>query len=168
MLRNKTPFELVYNALWEMVERHKPLAELVIPENRIRFDKNRDPVKEEISTGDLPELRLLTTGVSYHFSRASNTHTLVQTFQWAIASGELQYQYVYDVMWELVRCNARWDEVLSALTWKDKRFVLHLVAEDQEIGRTEEDLIRGINGWTALWSCTVEMYFAKTDLAGEE
>lgn len=166
---DRNPFSIVYDALWGLVSNHKPLAELVHIENRIRFDDKRDrsPLKDEISERDLPELRLISQGASLQLERTTNTTTLVQTYQFGVSTGEQRFDSLYDVNWELIRALSKWQTEIMELTWNSKPFILRLNPTDFATGVVDVDLNRGIKGWSSLWTVLVEMHFATIDLQGE-
>ena len=165
----RNPFEKVYSALFDLIENHKPLAELIKVQNRISFvgGRQRDPMKSVISERDLPELRLMMVGATYETENTSCSSFITQQFQWGIATGDQRFDDVFQVNWELLRALLKWREKLFPLTWNDETFVLECYPIEHTVGLNETDLNRNIKGWSALWTGAVRMYFSTTDLAGD-
>lgn len=163
------PFELVYDAIWGLVDNHKGLSDLIRFENRVNFNnpRNRDPVKTQVAARDLPELRLIATGATYATETTSCSTKVTQQFQWGIATGDKRFEQVFQVNWELLRAMMKWRETLQALLWNNKRFVFHVSPIEHSVGVTDVDLNRGIKGWSALWTGEVQMFFTSADLAGD-
>ena len=55
----RDPFSILYDAIWSLVDAFKPFSDFVRVGNRIRLDdRSRNPIKETIKAGDLPEVIL--------------------------------------------------------------------------------------------------------------
>jgi hypothetical protein len=162
------PLTAVYNALWTLLEQHRGFTALVRPGNRIKFaGARRDPMKAEICEGDLPEVRLTCTGGSAQIQRTSSSGSITKRFEVQIATGDQRLEYdagVLAVEWEVLKAMHGWRAVLGALIWEDKAFVKTCKLLDVRVGVTDTDLNRGIKGWSAVWACEVEMWFATADL----
>ena len=157
------PFVQTYEALWAMALSHAPLAALVKPGNRVKLDKPL-PVKEQIATADLPELRLVPINAVPHLQRTSNGSSFTQIYEWQVASGSQEITNLQGIEWELYCAMAKWATVLQALTWNGKTFVRLARPQTINQGVFERDLNRGIQGWSAIWACEVEMWFDTSDL----
>lgn len=163
------PLLIVYDALWELASRHKPLARLVQLENRIRFDEveDRDPIKEQVSENDLPELMLRMTSAAFHLQRTSNTTTMVQNYEWTIATGDLRAHANYDVNWELFRAMSKWETVMNGLTWRGYPLIIRSWPLTSDTGISDKDLNRGAVGWTTIWNIATELKFPTLALQGD-
>lgn len=163
------PFTQVYDALWSLPWKRKELCRLVKPGNRITFSgQDRDPLRPEVSTANLPELTLIPISGQPHVQATSNSSFWLARFEWQLATGDKRVnRALYRVTFELLRALANWLTVLQALKWKSKPFVVVQIPRDERIGVTERDLNRGIQGWSSLWSCEVKMFFATADLIAE-
>jgi hypothetical protein len=160
------PITQVYNALWTLLESHAPLTQLVELRNRIKFSgTNTDPVKAEVLTADLPELRLVPLSGSSYLTRTSSSSTILQQFRVELSTGDQRVDAaLFPIQWEVYRALCNWVTTLQALKWNSKAYVTTLKAGEHQQGVTNTDLQRGIKGWSLLWSCSVEMTFTTTDL----
>jgi hypothetical protein len=163
------PFSPVYIALWQMLEEHKPLAAMVKVGNRIRFaGPDRSPLKAEIQTADLPELRVVPAGGSTLTERTSSSGTCSKRFVIQVATGEQRIDVdlgLYRIEWEVLRAMHGWKTRLAALSWNGHAgyVILCRLAELTEGVQYQEDN-RGIKGWIGLWACEVQMAFATADM----
>ncbi len=168
MVVEETPFNMVFNRLWEMAETSVPLAELVRVGNRIKFnqDTNRDPIKQNVNNADLPELTLVMTGgadPNLHFNSCASA--ISRTFSWALATGDFRYTYLLGpVEFAIMSAMANWQTELSGLTWRGELFVKDCNITDLSTGFTNQESNRGIKGWSAVWSCVVKMMFTTQKL----
>jgi len=113
----ENPFTMVYDALWDMMERNTTLTGLIRKANRIKYAQ-ANATKPAISDGDLPEIALLSSGGDSNVMNTSSTSSMVRRYTWAIATGEYQINPFYNtVSWELYRAMIDWDQVLCALVW---------------------------------------------------
>ena len=159
------PIEMNYDALWQLAERRPALLNLVAPGNRIKFDKPL-PIKEEVSTADLPEMRLLIPSFKPWPFRTSNSTTMTVTYQFQIASGDWQYKTVLNITWELILAMMTWHDVLGELEWMGVKYNKIMTMKDGSLVITQSDLNRGIKGWATLWACETEMWFGTNSLTG--
>ena len=166
------PFTLVYNALWELLECNEHFKKLVRAGNMIRFaGKEADNaiakviLKTANANADVPEVRILPRGTVPHIQRTSTSSFLTTKLEIQISSGSYKLDEVlFPVQWAVYRAMSTWQNVVMQLKWKDRNFV-HLVrplsSNDMAM---DVDVMRGIPGWTALWSCEITMDFKTVDL----
>lgn len=172
------PLSALYDALWAMLEAHSGLAALVRLNNRIKFSgASRAPLKDEISTADLPEMRLIVAAVSPHIERTSNSGSMLVRLEVQIATGEQRFTEagadgvgagLLPVIWETLRALHGWQTELASLTWNSKAYVVTCTPGVAEIGVNNLDLNRGIAGWSSVWACEVECWFNTADLQPTE
>lgn len=156
------PITQVHNAIWELLLAHPPFADAVKEGNRILFTgTSRGPIKDEVSTADLPEVRLVPAGAATQLQRTSNGSSLVKRFAIQVRTGEQRVDAgLYPLEWEIYRALADWTTVLLALKWSDYCFVKLC----RPIGFAESLESNGITGWVSVWSCEVEMWFSTASL----
>lgn len=166
------PFVQVYDALWGLLEADATFCGLVRLANRVKYSTvsgvapTAQPVKDQVQDGDLPEVRLVSVSASPHLQRTSNGTSVRRTYSLQIATGDLRYNdKLWPVEWAALKALSRWAETLLALEWNGKPGFVKLVKPaDLREGKAEIDLNRGIQGWSAIWEITVEMWFATADL----
>lgn len=160
------PITQVYYALWELLEAHVPLAAMVRVGNRIKFSgANRDPMKDEVSGADFPEIRVLPVSSEPHLQRTSNGSSIVKRFRVVAATGDQRVDAgLFPLEWEIYRALSSWATVLMSLRWKDKPYVRLAKPISVEDGISRTDMERGIKGWASIWEVEVSMWFSTTDL----
>jgi hypothetical protein len=154
------PFVMVWNGLWEMVERNPRLCDLIKPGNRTKFEERSDH-KDAVSDADLPELALLMSGGLNDIMDSSSTSRVSRKYTWAIATGEFQINPYYNsITWELYRSMIDWDIVLAKLQWPEGwHFVVRVNIINISEGTMMERQNRGIIGWAGMWQIDVQMHF---------
>lgn len=164
------PFTLVYNALWSVMENWPPFVGMVRVGNRIKFSGElREIIKEEVSTQDLPEVRLITMDAVPHLQRTSNSTSTLMALMWQVSTGDQRFDaMLFPLKWEMLRAMSGWEAVLGVLTWNDKVFAKLYRPQTAADGELQADLKRGIKGWSIIWSCTVELWFTTTDLQDKD
>lgn len=163
-----TPFVLVYDALWELAEASSPLAEIVKPSNRIKFNHTgtKDPIKREVSQADLPEIILVTTGTAGNIQETSSTSRINKQFEWIVATGDLSVvNRLLPIEWAIWCAMIDYKAVLGALTWESQHFVKRCALLNASSGFTDSERNRGIRGWSSVWSIEVEMHFRTSNLS---
>lgn len=166
MALDTDPITLTYDKIVSMLEDHVGFSSLVKAGNLIRFSgKSRDPIKAEVSDADLPEVRVVARGGTPHIQRTSNSSSMLERFEVQIATGDQRLTAaLFPVKWEVYRALAGWSAALGSLTWKTKTFVKLARPMDVSDGVSEDDLRRGIEGWSSIWAIEIHMWFDTTDL----
>lgn len=164
------PFTMVYDALWTMLEAHPQFEQDVKPGNRIKYnsDKDRDPLKQAVAAGDLPEVVLIGTTVAANLMSSSSGSSCTRQYTWLVSTGDFRYnKYLAQVEWEIFVAMLNWRTVLTALKYADKNFVKQANIVSATMGASDRERNRGIIGWSAAWTVEVQMMFTTSDLMQE-
>lgn len=160
------PFSQVFSALWAMVEGCQAFTDLVPVGNRIRYDQNsRDPIKAVVQAADMPEVILVSDGLTANLHATSSTSMCIRRYTWLITTGDLRInEFCNPVEFAVFRAMLRWKEVLCELTYKGQPFVKRANVVSVTSGTSDPKQNRNLLGWSALWSVEVEMHFNTSDL----
>lgn len=160
------PFDLVYDALWTLLESNAALTASVRPANRVKYSgsANIDPVKEEVSEADLPEVRIVAAGGSAALQVTSTSSRITKKFDIQISSGNHGLSVIHQVQWEILRVFTTWQSVIGALTWGGVAFARLARLTSITEGVSESDMNRGIVGWAGVVSCEVELWFTTSNM----
>lgn len=163
------PFAQVFTGLWELALKHPGLNALVVDRNRIRFDlPDRDVQKEAVADADLPELMLLSESISGNLQNTSSSSMITRQYSWVMSTGDFRYnERLSQLEWMLWCAMVGWKDVLTRLTWRGNAFVKRVNLQSSSTGISDPARNRGINGWSAVWRCEVEMHFRTSDLMAE-
>jgi hypothetical protein len=165
----ENPFIQVYDALWDLLESHKDWAELGIPiGSRIKYrGVRRSPQKSEISTADLPEIAIVPLTTTPHVQRSSSSMMVIKRFGVQYVTGEQRIDTLFAIEFETHRAMSHWPDVLKVLTWKSHPFCHFFRQTDVTDGMDQQQAMRGIAGWVAIWACEVHMNFPLSLLQGD-
>lgn len=161
---------MVLTGLWEMLLDHPRFSRDVKVGNRIRFDsdRDRDPVKEQVQSGDLPEVAIVMQTSSANLHDTSHTSKCVRRYSILVSTGDKRYtESLGLVEWYVFVAMLGWQTRLSALKWHDKPFCKKLSVVSGQSGLSDPQQNRNINGWSAVWQIEVEMHFSTADLLAE-
>lgn len=165
------PLTMVYTKLWDILAARAEVDDLVVVGNRIRFDTNRDPVKYNISTADVPEILIAPESITGNLKSSSSSTKIDQIFGVVSATGDLRYTtFAAQVQWFIFGCLINWQNTLGTLLWQGKSFIDYVRLEDETVGFTSADAVleeRRKVGWTSLMRFTVGMHFTTSDVALE-
>lgn len=163
---DSTPFDLVFTALLDMVADSPRARKLVKTGNLIRYDSEttRNPYKNDVAVADLPEIILIAEGGLVSLHATSCDCSIVRRYSWLIATGEQRARYIHAAEFLLVCLLADCRTKLGALRWNEHSFVKRVDIVDVTTGLSDPARNRGIQGWSALWRCEVEMRFGITEL----
>jgi len=164
------PFTAVYDELWGILLDSAEFASSVKENNRIVYSgalEKRDPEKSEIITADFPECRLIASGFTPHLQRTSNSSSCACRYSIEMRTGSKALDYLhFPMVWAVYRALKSWATRMTALTWNNgQRFVILA----RPIGDTVEDIergevSRGVEGWFAIWTVEITMFFATDGL----
>lgn len=166
-MQEADPIEQVYNAIWQLAESSKLLTSYVKMGNRIKYNASSeyDPFKSEVSNADFPELALVINRVNGNIGQTSSSSGLQVQFDWWISTGDPRVtQGIGKVLWAVYCAMTPWVNTALTLTWKNQTFVKNVTLLDASLGFSDPEKNRGIEGWSAVWGCTVDMYFKTDDL----
>lgn len=160
------PFTMIWCALWELVERNENLTDLLRLANRIDYINN--PPKENINTGDLPELALVSDGGTINLKNSSSATLINRKYNWMITTGEWQINSYFNIVsFELIRAMVDYDSVLCSLVWphvNGRTFVGRANVMSIEEGTTMLNETRGIRGWAGVLSIDIDLHLRTDDL----
>lgn len=159
------PFTRVYDALWDVLEKHKGLTDLVKVGNRIKFTAGGfglRPEKENIMDGDLPELLLIPTNSQIVLFATSSSTQAIQEFELRSTSGDQRIdQLHFPLKWQVMIA-------LSKCQKLNLPFVKKLTVDSFTETTDDPEANRGIKGWSARIVISVEMWFGHTVLQGTD
>jgi len=160
------PFTITYDALWDMVEDSQPLMDLLRPGNLVKLS-DRQPIKDRLADADVPELLLVPTGASPLLRRNSSSAQCTRTYSWIITTGDMRVRNrLFPVEWALFSAMTSYCLVLNQLVWDNTRFVENCQLLTATDGETVQENNRGLKGWSAVWTCQVQMVFNLAQLQG--
>jgi len=162
------PFSKVFNALWALADASGPLNDLILPGNKIKFNlpDNRDPQKSSVLDADLAELMLSTNGIpETNLSHSSCDVSIKRQYSWLITTGDFRTNYrLFPVEWAIICAMSNYEATLAALTYEGVGYVKLCRINTGVEGISNALANRNIRGWSAIWACTVEMYFKRSIL----
>lgn len=160
------PFDLVYNKLWEILEKDTRFADSVRPANRIKFISREDSAKSSHSTtSDYPNVVLFAGAITGNLNNTSSSSKLSREYLWLISAGDYRYSELFAVEWAIIAGMSVWCKELTTLKWMNELFVkvVRFIAGDTE--KMEKQLkVAGLNGHVSIITIEVEMHFKTSDL----
>lgn len=161
IITNPDPFTMVYDGLWDLVDRNPYLRQLLPARNKIKFDED-NARKDSLNDADLPELQLLSDGGLANLRNNSSQSSITRNYIWQIATGDNRINPIFNkICFELYRSMFDWECTLCNLLWCDCRFVTGCRLVQIVDGNFLQDIERNIPGWSSLWSCEVDFVFPK-------
>lgn len=162
------PFTDVYNALWTLLLRNPLVDQMVKVGNRVNFSSltNRDVIKQTVADSDLPELTLIPEGTSdVNLGCTSSTSKIKRRYSFICVTGDYRLAYrLLPLEWFIFASMTGWRETLTALQWHGTPYVKTANLVSLVDGETDSRRVKGLKGWTAIWSCEVEMHFTTAHL----
>jgi len=155
------PLSLAHKTLWDLVATSAPLAKLVRLGNQIRFDKRAfiSPAKAEVASADLPELALVVTQLSGKVRNTSSSSMLTLTMDWWLSTGDMNVQRgVLPVAFAVYAACVKWPDLAKLVQWRGTTPIKRVDLTTATLGITDSGKNRGVVGWSAVWSCEIEMH----------
>ncbi len=128
-----------------------------------------DPEKEEISTDDFIEVRVVPGGIRPHLQWTSNSSRLTVTYALEVRTGSKNLeQKHYPIIWAIYKAMRPWADRLRALTISENSsgpfVMLTRPIGDVTEGMERGEVSGGIDGWFSIWKIEVDMQFASAAL----
>lgn len=161
------PFQMVYDALWNMLEDDVRFKNLVVVGNRLKFKDREDATRQEhTSTADYPKVQLLLGQITGNLLHSSSSSRITRDYTWLIEAGEFVYNTITPIEWTIVANTTKWCSKLTGLIWKEQHFVKEVNLVQADMDKFAKELReRGLNGWLAIMTIRVNMYFATSGLS---
>jgi len=150
------PFTRVLAALWDLVEDHYPLTQMIAVGNRIYRQDQPHAERSRIQDGDAPELNILPVGfTSVDELYSSDTASFRQQFEFHLTTGSRdETELLFPITWELLRALAA-----SKKTKLNLAYVRNMEIDGVDHSRTDSADQRGRLGWTCVLTVTVILIF---------
>ena len=158
-----TPFSLLRNGIWELVERNAALLSYIPSRNRIKYDTEKTQ-KHNVSHGDTPELALVPIGGGPDIDRSRDVRVIRKRYLWAITTGDLDNDTYDAISWELYRSMIDWNSTLCPIEWEGHTFIENFLVLDEEVGLKMIELNRQIDGWSAFWTVEAMLQFCTSTI----
>ena len=169
------PFLLVYDKIFDLLfdGGSNPLADLVKVKNRVSFgslaEQSRNIKKDNVASADMPELIVVDEGGSLNLHANSSGGQYMQSIGIYISTGDYRYSILASLINWYVWCNLiKWRTELTGLTWNGTPFVKNINIIPVQIGESNPERNRGINGWNVIWRLQIELRIARENLVYEE
>jgi len=167
------PFSMVYTTLADLVWSYPDVQEHIRPGNYVRYDlpQQRDPLKDNITPGDMPEVVLMDQASTANIHSSSSTSMTRRVYSWMISTGDYRVTYsLCDIEWIIWVAMADWQSVLGQLKWPIGSycsFCKKLDVIETTSGLLVSEQNRNLKGWSSIWQVAVEMHFRTADLYDE-
>lgn len=163
MVAETDPITLIHQGAWAALNATDTDG-IIKPGNRIQLN-TRDPLKQNVQDGDLPELLLYPRTWIGNLTSTSSSCSFEVTFDWLLSTGTYEVAArLYPVMWLLYRVMYKFMSSARALQYKDKPFVNGVFLNNASIGDSDPERNRGIRGFSAAMNFTVRLTFPKGDI----
>lgn len=167
------PFTRVHNGMWSLLEADDDFNRLIKEGNKVRYDQQYDRgsgIKPTVITADMPEIAIIQTRLQINTPHTSSTTKFNSTFSIIVNSGDFRLNEVgHDINWVLLCRIAQWKTALGDITWKNEHFVKSVKPiSDVQIGHSDPEHNRRINGWITVWAVEIECHLATANLTYTE
>jgi hypothetical protein len=164
------PLTAVHEELWLLLEDSPDFTHRMKDGNKITYVGNRDPEKQEISTEDLPEVRIVPGGLLPHLQWTSNSSRLTARYSIEVRSGSKDLSEAhYPLVWAVYKAMRPWADRLRELTIAENDHgpfvMLGRPSGDVTEGIERGEVTRGVEGWFSIWVVEVDMQFASSALS---
>jgi hypothetical protein len=174
LLTVNNPLRMVAESLWDTLLRSSQVKDWFRPANRIMFytgvdrtiQADQQPDKDEVGAGDLPEIRLVQTGMRPHAFRTSDRSSLEIEWALQVSTGFQHLGRLLDTEWIVWRALHLWEDTAKQLQWGEDRFVNSVRPLKVESSLTDKKANRGIVQWTDVWRVETRLWFTYSDLQG--
>jgi len=161
------PYLRLYDAFYKLMFEgdDNKLGAFVKVGNRVTFgtlkQDDRNPFKQSVTTADIPEIVLIDEGgflnIHGNSSGAKQQYNLVMY----ISTGDWRYScYIAPIGW-YITCNLnKWLQgIRDEVTWNGTNFVKNVLPTPIQIGESNPERNRMLDGWTAIWRFQFELFF---------
>jgi hypothetical protein len=161
------PFSLVLGTLWDLVMGSTYLQSIVPLRNRLSFNGIDTSGKDQVSTADFPEVRIVPVGGSASLMRSSSSSTTSFRFAIQVRTAEIDVNVMTSIRWAVFSALSAWPSLARKLRWNGQTFITNV--GDVQI---QDDLTKvspasvgdALVGWATLWTGECSMTFTTQQL----
>jgi len=164
------PFTAVEGQIQGLLTDSSDFTKDVKAGNRIRYVGGfRDPEKEEVASADFPEVRIIAGGMAPHIENTSNSSRMITKYMIEVRTGtKVLDKTHYPLIWAVFKAMTKWKLRMDTLTIAENASGTFVILV-RPIGETTEgiergEISKGIEGWFAIWTIEVDMFFATSNL----
>lgn len=172
MALQANPFLKVYDAVYALLFTVGGGANLLAAEiaagNRVSYgteiEYNRKPQKDTVTTADIPELILVDEGGNTNLHASSSGMMYKQSLGIYVSTGDWRYGTIASKLNWYILCNLQvWQTTLGALTWRGEKFVKNIELVPIQIGESNPERNRNLNGFNLVWRIVFELRISKVN-----
>lgn len=167
---SKNPLELIHDTFWTLLLNNAAFIDVVDKEkNRILvYGGKAQPIKPEIGPADLPEVRIVPAIIDANPYSDSETTSLRVHLAVQVATGHQEISRLLKIQWAVFCSLLNWDTVLETLTWNGLPFVSACRLHENKDSLHNDELNRGIKGWSSIWQCEIDCHWKTATLRNWE
>ena len=154
------PFITGYGKIWDALEAHTPLTDIVKVGNRNKLDQAQpERLKPSLQPADLPELGVVPIGFEFDVFATSTSATATKALAITMKAGDLRVQEeLFILQWEVARAFGI-AGVKLGLSVIERWTLTDGAEERQAFAET-----KGSQGWFSVATLTLFYRFAQTDI----
>jgi hypothetical protein len=160
------PFSLVLNLLWDLLEAKTSFTDDVQEANRIKVWDKRNPFKDSLAEASVPEVIIVPRAQSAWQNRNSGGCGFTKSFLILVSSGNQGIETIFPVEWGITKAMYDFETTGLALTYGGEEFVKDINITDGSDSLTDDELMKTLKGWSAIYTVSVLMHFSNTVLRG--
>jgi hypothetical protein len=161
------PFSVVMDALWELVMSSAYIRHVVRLRNRVSFENAGTSGKDQTSTADFPEIRVVPMGGAASLLRSSSSSTTSFRFAIQVRTADINVHVMLAIRWAVFSSLAGWPQLARKLRWDGQIFVTNIgevQIQDNLTKVTPESAGDALVGWATLWTGECSMSFTTKQL----
>ena len=160
------PYTLLLRSAWMFLRARTDFCALVPLGNQIDYLGDAgDPEKESKGEADFPYVRVIVARSGPGQANDSASISDRMTIQVQVKSGDKRLHRLHNPLrWIVLKAMVGAQVGFPKIMWNGMYPFWRLQVESVEDGQLQNDLERGIIGWSAVWQCSVDMRFDRNRL----
>lgn len=156
----KNPLYQTVEATWECLAADTNFAALVPAMNRIDYTKDARTVdKPGLHTADLPQVRVLISGLEGQIFRTSNSCSVQVYLSIEVKVGDKRLENLTEVSWAIYCAMSRWETYLrDTITWQGQNVFKKLYPMKVETEYSPKSKEKDPAGWVEVWAAAGDLF----------
>lgn len=164
------PLYQCVQGIWDCLTEDALFASYVKANNRIDYTADvRTADKPGVTTSDLPQVRVVLTGLESQIFRTSNSSSVKAFFAIELLVGDKRIEEMTKIIWAIYCAMSRWETHIAAeVEWQGESVVKKLFPMKTDIDYQQRPEKPQPAGWFTAWAGALELFVSTSTIQAYE
>jgi hypothetical protein len=156
----KDPIYQTLQGVWDCLRANTTLTTYIPTKNQVDYTSDvRSPQKPGLLTADVPQMRVVWSGLKVQIPNTSSTCNLLIEVGIEIMAGDKRSEKLTRVVWEIYQAMSHYRTyIFDAVTYNGEYCVKRMMPVEVDIDLIEKSDMPVPAGWKSVWKSAFELF----------